>query len=221
MRTLPKSQRPARTVDVGKAPGRYVALLRGVNVGTAKRIAMAELRTLFEDLGYENVCTILNSGNVVFTVPGGATGDDHAARMENAIAERLGVRSRVIVLTRTEVAAALADNPLTSAAENPSRLLILAFADPRHMALLAPLRKERWIPEAFAVGTRVAYLWCARGIGVSRLWTMVNRAIGDAATARNVTTMTRILATLDSDTLVPARTRTSRASRSRHPGRRS
>jgi len=199
---------------------RCVALLRGVNVGTANRIAMAELRTLFENLGYQDVCTILNSGNVVFTVPSGATGDQ-AARMEKAIAERLGMRLRVIVLTRKEVAAALEDNPLTSVAEDPSRLLVLAFADPTHMAPLAPLQKERWIPEALAVGKRVAYLWCARGVGISRLWTMVNRAIGDTGTARNVTTMTRILATLDSVTLAPVRTGTSRASPSRRAGGRS
>ena len=217
MPTLPKSQRLARTVDVGEGAARCVALLRGVNVGTARRIAMAELRTLFENLGYQHVCTILNSGNVVFTVPRGARGD-HAARIEKAIAERLGMRLRVIVLTREEVAAALADNPMTSVAEDPSRLLVLAFADPSHMARLAPLRKEQWLPEALAVGTRVAYLWCARGIGVSRLWTMVNRAIGDTGTARNVTTMTRILATLDSVTLAPARTGTSRASPSRGAG---
>jgi len=48
-----------------------------------------------------------------------------------------------------------------------------------------------------ALGERVAYLWCAKGIGISRLWTMVNRAIGDAGTARNATTMTKLLAILD------------------------
>jgi len=216
MRTSPKSQRPTRATDLDGGAERCVALLRGVNVGTAKRIAMVELRRLFEDLGYQDVCTILNSGNVVFTAPGGAIAN-HAARVEKAIEERLGVRSRVIVLTRKEVAAALADNPLKSVAEDPSRLLVLAFADPRHTARLAPLQSERWTPEALAVGKRVAYLWCARGIGISRLWTMVNRAIGDTGTARNVTTMARILATLDSGTLAPARARTSPASPSRRP----
>ena len=51
--------------------------------------------------------------------------------------------------------------------------------------------------QSLALGTRVAYLWCANGIGISRLWTMANRAIGDAGTARNMATMTRLLATLD------------------------
>jgi len=101
------------------------------------------------------------------------------------------------VLTRREIADAVAANPLTSVADNPSRLLVLAFADPSDRAKLNPLLKERWSPEALALGKRVAYLWCASGIGISRLWTMVNRAIGDAGTARNMATMTRLLAALD------------------------
>src|ERR1700704_4724623 len=69
---------------------RRVALLRGVNVGKAKRVAMADLRKLVEGLGYGDVRTLLNSGNVLFTVPAGMTGDA-AARIENAIGARLGV----------------------------------------------------------------------------------------------------------------------------------
>jgi uncharacterized protein (DUF1697 family) len=157
---------------------------------------MADLRRVFEDLGYEDVRTLLNSGNVVFTVRK-APSRDHATRVQKAIGDRLGVRSRIVVLTRAEVADAVAANPLASIADNPSRLLMLAFADSDAVAALEPLLKERWAPEALALGKRVAYLWCARGIGVSRLWTMVNRAIGDGGTARNITTMTKLLAILD------------------------
>ena len=46
---------------------RQIALLRGINVGRAKRVEMAILRDLFTSLGYGDVCTLLNSGNVVFT----------------------------------------------------------------------------------------------------------------------------------------------------------
>jgi uncharacterized protein (DUF1697 family) len=177
-----------------KTVDRRVALLRGINVGTAKRVSMADLRRLFEDLGYDDVRTLLNSGNVVFTIRKTAAARDHAARVQKAIVDRLGVQSRVVVLTRREIAVAVDANPLTSVADNPSRLLILAFADPNDTGKLEPLLKERWNPEALALGNRVAYLWCARGIGVSRLWMMVNRAIGDAGTARNIATMTRLLA---------------------------
>ena len=156
---------------------------------------MADLRKVFEDLGYDDVRTVLNSGNVVFTVRNGAS-RDHAARVQKAVADRLGVRSRIVVLTRQEVADAVTANPLTTVANDPSRLLVLALADATSKAQVEPLRKQRWAPEALAVGQRVAYLWCANGVGVSPLWAAVNRAIGDAGTARNLATMTRILALL-------------------------
>ncbi len=69
---------------------RYVALFRGINVGKAKRIAMADLRALLESLGYTDVKTLLNSGNAVFTGRAGAP-DKHAARIRAAVAKKLGV----------------------------------------------------------------------------------------------------------------------------------
>ena len=175
---------------------RRVALLRGINVGRAKRISMGDLRALFVELGYGDVKTLLNSGNVVFTVTTRNRGEQ-ANRIERAIAERLGVTTRVTILRASEVADALRENPLETVAVDPSRLLFLALRDSAVLAHLEPLLKEKWEPEALALGTRVAYLWCARGIRDSRLWAAAHRAIGDAGTARNLTTMTRLLALVD------------------------
>ena len=103
--------------------GRHVALLRGINVGKAKRVAMADLRALVESLGYSDVSTLLNSGNVVFTVPASER-TPIGPRLEKAIATKLGVTSRVTVLTAREVADAIAGNPLLDVARDPSRLLV-------------------------------------------------------------------------------------------------
>ena len=103
---------------------RRVALLRGINVGRAKRISMGDLRALFAGLGYGDVRTLLNSGNVVFTVTQRNTGDQ-ADRIERAIADRLGVTTRVTVLLGREVAEAIQENPLKRVAADPSRLLFL------------------------------------------------------------------------------------------------
>ena len=177
---------------------RRVALLRGINVGRAKRISMGDLRELFVELGYSNVKTLLNSGNIVFTASARNRGEQ-ATRIERAIAERLGVTTRVVVLSAGEVAEALRENPLEAVATDPSRLLFLALRDSAVIAQLKPLLKEKWEPEALALGTCVAYLWCARGIRDSPLWIAVHRAIGDAGTARNRTTMTKLLAVVDED----------------------
>ena len=170
---------------------RRVALLRGINVGRAKRVAMAELRALVEELGYRDVRTLLNSGNVVFTAPAAAHGDA-AARIEQALVARLGVPSRVTVLTAAELAAAVAANPLLDVASNPSRLLVAFLADPADRQKLQPLTRQDWAPEALALGPRVAYLWCPPGVLASKLSEAVGRALGDAVTTRNWATVTKL-----------------------------
>jgi len=170
-----------------------VALLRGINVGRAKRLAMADLRALVEDLGYLDVRTLLNSGNIIFTVPRTKRGEP-AARIEKAIASRLGVSTRVTVLTAAEVDDAVRDNPLSEVADNPSRLLVMVLADQAARMQLEPLLKQPWDPEAIALGERVAYLWCPRGVIDSRLSVAVSRALGDAGTARNMATMMKLQA---------------------------
>jgi uncharacterized protein (DUF1697 family) len=171
--------------------GRHVALLRGINVGRAKRIAMADLRALVGRLGYLDVRTLLNSGNVVFTVPRGSRGDI-GARIERAIADKIGVSSRVTVLTAEELAVVVNDNPLLEIADNPSRLLVSVLADPADKALLKPLTRQAWTPEALALGTRVSYLWCPRGILESPLATAIAKLLGDGVTSRNWATIAKL-----------------------------
>jgi uncharacterized protein (DUF1697 family) len=172
-------------------PNTYVALIRGINVGRAKRIAMADLRTLVENLGYGDVRTLLNSGNIVFTSARAAPGNA-AARIEKAVAERLGVSARVTVLTAAEVAAAVDVNPLLKIADNPSRLLVAVLNNAADRSKLQPLLKLDWAPEALALGDRVAYVWCADGILASRLFESVARAVGAAVTSRNWATVLKL-----------------------------
>jgi len=170
----------------------YVGLVRGINVGNAKRVAMADLRALVAKLGYGDVRTLLNSGNIVFTGPG-ASAEDAAARIEAALSRRLGVSARVTVLTAAELAAAAADNPLMEIAANPSRLLVAVLANPADRSRLRPLAKQDWAPEALAIGARVAYLWCPDGIIVSRVAKAVGHVLGDAVTMRNWATCTKLI----------------------------
>jgi uncharacterized protein (DUF1697 family) len=136
------------------SPSTHVAFLRGINVGRAKRVAMADLRALVTRLGYRDVKTLLNSGNVVFTAPAGQRGDP-AQRIERALFETLGVASRVTVLERRDLEQAAARNPLADVAKDPSRLLVVILKNPGDRRRLVPLTKEDWSPEALALGTRV------------------------------------------------------------------
>lgn len=177
---------------------RCVALLRGINVGTAKRIAMADLRALMSGLGYGDVRTLLNSGNVVFSAGAGAgTVREAGARIEKAIAAELGVSTRVVVLKGRDLAAAVRDNPLADVATDPSRLVLQAATDRKLLARLKPLLEQAWTPEAIALGPHVAYLWCANGISDSRLGAAAGRLQGEDGTARNLATMTKLVALLE------------------------
>jgi uncharacterized protein (DUF1697 family) len=170
---------------------RSVALLRGVNVGKAKRIAMADLRALVERLGYRDVKTLLNSGNVVFTRPASSKGDP-AARLEKAIASELGVSCAVVVLSAEELDEIVRANPLGHRATDPSRFLVAVFRSPEGLSALRELERREHAPDALAFGRRAAYLWCARGLLESPLAVRFLKASKEGATTRNWATITKL-----------------------------
>ncbi len=140
----------------------YIALLRGINVGKAKRIAMADLRALLEDLGYTDVGTLLNSGNVVFKAGKGVP-KKLAADISAAIATHLGIEVPVIVVSAKELALIVRENPFASA-DDPSRLLVAFVADVGMLSAMSAIEPHVVAPEQFHVGTHAAYLHCASGI---------------------------------------------------------
>lgn len=170
---------------------KQVALLRGINVGRAKRVAMADLRALVGDLGYSHVRTLLNSGNVVFTAHGGDPAAA-AAAIQEGIAAQLGVTARVTVITAAELDTIIQDDPLHDVAADPSRYMVAVLARPADREKLESLLEENWKPERLALGERVAYVWCPDSIRASPLFEAVGRTLGDGVTARNWSTMTKI-----------------------------
>ena len=176
----------------------HVALLRGVNVGPAKRIAMADLRALVASLGYGDVTTLLNSGNVVFSASP-TKAHNASERIEQALATQLGLRCRVTVLSADELVSIVRDNPLLDFADNPSRLHVSVLACTKEIVRLDPIRTLNWEPDVLAVGERVAYMWCASGMMESRLATAAARLLGDAVTTRNWATMLKVHALLTTE----------------------
>lgn len=171
----------------------FVALLRGINVGKGKRVPMAELRALFGALGYADVVTLLNSGNVVFRAEGGRPAR-HAAAIAEAIRERLGVEVPVIVKERRELAAIVSECPIATDASMHARLLV-AFAqsatDLRTLRAIEPLVAA---PERFAIGARAAYLLCPHGVLASKAGEALLGKAGRAATTRNWATVLKLQA---------------------------
>lgn len=177
---------------------RHIALLRGINVGKAKRVAMADLRALMESLGHADVRTLLNSGNAVFDARGGAAAA-HARQLQAAILDKIGVDCEVIVKTAADIAAAIAEHPLRQHANDDSRLLVMFTQDAASLAALRPLADGDWAPEAFAVGQHAAWLWCANGIIESRIGKAVAKIAGQRATGRNWATLEKLHAMAQAD----------------------
>ena len=170
---------------------RYVALFRGINVGKAKRIAMADLRALLEKLGYTHVATLLNSGNAVFTAPAGKAAD-HAKRIRAEVAKKLGVDALVIVKSGKDITAIIDDNPLSDIATDHSRLLVAMGNETKSIAALAKFADAKWGQERVHVGKHAAYLWCAHGILESKAASALLAELADLGTTRNWATMQKI-----------------------------
>ncbi|HOX27165.1 MAG TPA: DUF1697 domain-containing protein [Candidatus Krumholzibacteria bacterium] len=172
------------------------ALLRGVNVGRANRIAMADLRDVLESLGHTGVRTLLNSGNAVFQASGGRP-ERLAVAIEKAIEDRLGLVVPVVVVTAPELERIVAGNPLAKVADDPARYLVAFAGRPAALDGARGLLDRSWQPEALAIGEIAAYLWCANGIRDSKLAQAFDRATRRGTTMRNWITVLKLLAMVD------------------------
>ena len=177
----------------------HVALLRGINLGPHKRVAMPALRTLVGSLGHTDVATYIASGNVVFTA--GTT--DPGPELEKAIATELGVECRVVVLTCAELARTVADNPYPDEPD-PKRvhaIFLTGTSGPAARKRLEQTREKLGAKvgrdEAEIIG-RTLYLHTPDGFGRSELAKVLSRPGGPAeGTARNWATVTTLLAMCD------------------------
>ena len=178
---------------------RFVALPRGINVGSAKRVAMAQLRRLLEEgLGFAHARTLLNSGNVVFDASVG-TPKAHAQAIHQALAKTLGVDAQVVVKSAAEIERAIVQNPLLHVADNASRLMLVFVQQPVILLELRALAAQDWAAEALAVGKECAYMWLPEGVIDSPLAKAVNRVLGERATVRNWATVLKLQALLQRD----------------------
>lgn len=170
---------------------RYVALFRGINVGKAKRIAMADLRTLLGKLGYTDVQTLLNSGNAVFTGESDPA-SKHAERIRQAVLKKTGVDALVIIKSAKDMAGIIADNQLGAIADDHSRLLVALTNDAKALTSVKVLARAEWGAEKIHVGKHAAYLWCANGILESKAASALLKGLEGTGTTRNWATLNKI-----------------------------
>lgn len=180
---------------------RFVALLRGVNVGRGNRLPMADWRALMEGLGWTGVSTLLNSGNAVFTAEPAAT-DVLAASLKQALSQRMDLDVPVFVRTATAWQQAIADveqHPLLATLdESEHSKLLLTFTEPNAaFGSLSDLADRVTGPEAFWLGREVACLYCPHGISKSVAAEALLSRKQPLLTTRNLRTARKLQHVLD------------------------
>lgn len=171
-----------------------VALLRGINVGGRSSLAMADLRAVASDLGYEDVATYIQSGNLVLSTRRSPA--TVAKELAAAIATSSSVTPAVVVRTHGQLAEIVAGNPFLQRGEDPAHVHVL-FTDGAAKRLLAEVDLASYGPEeAIAVGPDL-HLLLPNGVGRSKLAADVGRQKAPVGTQRSWTTVLKLLAMAD------------------------
>jgi uncharacterized protein (DUF1697 family) len=160
---------------------RVVGLLRGVNLGSNRRLRMADLKAVVESLGCTDVETYLQSGNVVFDPPAGS-GEELGAQISDALAAAVGLSAALQIRTGAEMAAVVAANPYERA--DPTRVVVTFCATPPRPP---DLDLAAFAPEGLTVHGREVYLDLPGGQARSPLLAALAKASTDdgVATSRN------------------------------------
>jgi uncharacterized protein (DUF1697 family) len=169
---------------------RWVAFIRGINLGPYKKVPMAELRAALEGLGYTDVKTLLQSGNAVFTADG--PGTTLEKQLESVIESRFGHDVTVLVRGAVELKKAVAANPFANKKAAPLKELHAAFLSTKvPTKRLSDLDPAGYRPDEIAAGDRVIYLRLPNGFQGSKLpdW---EKVLGVRTTVRTWNTVTRL-----------------------------
>jgi uncharacterized protein (DUF1697 family) len=173
-----------------------VALLRGINVGSSKRMAMADLRAVMAALGYRDAETLLQSGNVVYRSSDSAK--QSARRIRERLLADLGMDVPVVVRTAAELSSVVKRNPLRTQATDAKRYHVVFLSERPDPELVKALEGEPAADELYVVDGREVFVWWPRGAHRARLsHAFLERRLKVTATARNWNTVEKLLAMTD------------------------
>jgi len=175
---------------------RFAVLLRGINVGRAHRVGMADLRQMLADEGYRDIKTHLQSGNVVLTATGSASALGRA--IETAFAKRFGFSADVVVRTKAQLDHVVEHDPFGAVADNGSRYFVAFLGKRADKALVGMLESIGPGDDQFAVDGAELYVWCPNGLLDSPLMAALNKyKKGPVTTVRNWNTVRKLATMLD------------------------
>jgi uncharacterized protein (DUF1697 family) len=167
-------------------------MLRGINVGSSRRVPMADLRELLEEAGFQNVATYVQSGNIALD----STAKPAAleARLAELMQARFGFEVPVVVRSGKQLAAIVEHDPFKGVADDPKRYQVSFLSQKLSAETVARLQELAHESERVAVHGREVYAWHPDGVARSKLWNaLAGTGLGVTATARNWRTVNRLL----------------------------
>ena len=172
----------------------YVALLRGVNLGGNKMVAMAELRTMLEALGFSDVKTLLQSGNAGFRGPARPPASLEQ-QLETAMTKHFKMSCDYHVRTAAELRAIIDANPMPAEAKkDPSRFVVIFYKAPLDKALVKAAQAAITGREIVKADGRQLYMYYPDGQGTSKAGAVVGKILKVQGTARNWNTVLKLAA---------------------------
>ena len=174
---------------------RQIALLRGINLASRNRVSMPDLRRALGEAGYEDVATLVASGNIVLT---SAKQPKTLEREISALVKgEFGVDSATVVRTRDELAEVIERNPIPDGPSTPKLFQVTFFSQAPDAEAVERLLAQDFGAERVAVIDREAYAWHPDGIQKSKLARELGKGLRADGTARNWNTVTKLLELAD------------------------
>jgi len=173
----------------------YISILRGINVSGQKLIRMADLEKLYECLGFSNIITYIQSGNVIFKTGLNDTPSGLSAKIEEAIQQNYGFDVPVIIRTLAEMKASIFANPFFKGSKTESDKLYVTFLEEKpQMINIEKINHFNFLPDKFIIIEREVYLDCAGGYGTTKLSNnFFENKLKVKATTRNWNTVNKLI----------------------------
>jgi len=169
-------------------------MLRGINVGGQKRVGMNALKELYESLGFSNVQTYLQSGNVVFE-DGSTNLSLLIIKIEKEIKKSFGFDVLVLLRTKNELQKLVESSPFKK--KDESKLHVTFLSDKPSKIPISQLNEARSGEEEFLISGRQIYLFCPNGYGRTKLSNnFFEKKLEVSATTRNWNTVNALLSLL-------------------------
>ncbi|OGU11601.1 MAG: hypothetical protein A2X61_16605 [Ignavibacteria bacterium GWB2_35_12] len=173
----------------------YISILRGINVSGQKKIQMADLKALYEELKFKNIITYIQSGNVIFKAEKKLSCTELSKKIEKKIFDKYNFEVPVIIRTVAEMKKVITTNPfLRKKGIDTERLYVTFLAEAAMKADLEKIEKLEFNPEKFIIIGKEVYLHCPNGYGRTKLNNnFFENKLNVTATTRNWNTVNRLV----------------------------